>query len=140
MNLQLVTYPDQRLRQKATPLPDMTQDEFDDLVSGMFDVMYDHAGQGLAATQVGLPHSVFVVNNKGKAWTFIDPVILGYDKRTSEGEEGCLSIPGVVAPVERPGRFKIRYYDSYDAWKRGKATVQQHTGGMGRVVQHEYDH
>jgi peptide deformylase len=140
MNLKLVVYPDERLRQKATPLPDMPQDSFDHMISEMYETMYDHAGQGLAAPQIGFPHSVFVVNSGGRTLTVIDPELLEYGKRTFVAEEGCLSIPGVFAKVERPGKIKLRYFPSHDAWKRGKATVQQYEGPMGRVIQHEYDH
>lgn len=118
----------------------MTQDEFAKLVADLFEVMYDHAGQGFAAMQTGLPYSLFVINREGKTWVFINPEVLDYGRRTAVQEEGCLSIPGIVAPVVRPGNVKIRYFDSYDAWQRGKYTTQQYAGPLSRVIQHEYDH
>jgi peptide deformylase len=118
----------------------MTEDEFYRLVDEMFSLMYDHAGQGLAAPQVGLLYSLFVINSAGRTWTFIDPEILNYGTRVYTKEEGCLSIPGVVAPVSRPGKVKIKYYPDYKAWRNKRPTIQQYDGPMGRVVQHEYDH
>jgi peptide deformylase len=118
----------------------MAENEFYELVDEMFSVMYDHAGQGLAAPQVGLNHRLFVINSAGKTWTFIDPEVLNYGTRIRTEKEGCLSIPGVMAPVVRPGTVKIRYYPNYAAWRDKRHTVQQYAGVVGRIVQHEYDH
>jgi peptide deformylase len=118
----------------------MTQDEFDQLVADLFEVMYSHAGQGFAANQAGLFHQLFVINRAGKTWTFINPEVLEYGKRMSVADEACLSVPGILVPVIRPGTVKLKYFDSYDNLRRGKHTIQQYAGPMGRVVQHECDH
>jgi peptide deformylase len=118
----------------------MPQESYDNLVTSMFEVMYDNAGQGLAAPQVRLPYSLFIINSAGRKWVMIDPEVLCYGNRSLTKVEGCLSLPGVVASITRPNTVKIKYFDGYDAWKRGKHTTQQYAGPMGRVVQHEYDH
>src|ERR1700750_801793 len=82
----------------------------------MFELMYEHEGVGLAANQVDLPYRLFVANPEGNPdakeseGVFINP-LLSLARSLEEDEEGCLSIPGVRAPVTRNGKIKIQAYD-----------------------------
>ncbi len=114
--------------------------ELRDIVAQMFDLMYEHEGVGLAANQVDLPYRLFVANptgdsaNKDSEYAFINPV-LRRGKEQVEGEEGCLSIPGVLGPVVRNKRITIEAYDL-----SGEAFVGEVQGLFARIVQHETDH
>lgn len=106
----------------------------------MFELMYKNEGVGLAANQVDLPYRLFVANptgdpaDKDSEFAFINPVLRG-GKEQEEGEEGCLSIPGVLGPVVRNKRITIEAYDL-----SGEPFVGEVDGLFARVVQHEVDH
>lgn len=114
--------------------------ELRDMVSQMFELMYEHEGVGLAANQVDLPYRLFVANPTGDPnakdaeYAFINPVLKA-GKGQVEGEEGCLSIPGVLAPVVRKEKITIEAYDL-----RGEQFVGELDGLFARIVQHETDH
>jgi len=110
------------------------------MVAQMFDLMYQHEGIGLAANQVDLPYRMFVINVSGdpdiqeEERVFINPVLSG-GKGQTEGREGCLSFPGVQAPVVRSETIKIQAYDL------SGAEINEVRSDMdARVVQHETDH
>jgi peptide deformylase len=102
--------------------------------------MYEHEGVGLAANQVDLPYRLFVANVEGNRnakeleCVFINPVLSG-GRGQVEDEEGCLSIPGVRAPVTRNQTIKIQAYDL-----AGNEITGEVEGLMARIVQHETDH
>ena len=110
------------------------------IVAEMFDLMYDHDGVGLAANQVDLPYRLFVANPEGSAdareheGVFINPVLSG-GRGLDEDEEGCLSIPGIRAPVTRNTTIKIQAYDL-----EGNEIARDLKGLMARIAQHETDH
>lgn len=111
-----------------------------DMVEQMFTLMYKHEGVGLAANQVDLPYRLFIANpsgdpdNKEAEHVFINPVLKG-GKGHVEGEEGCLSIPGVLGPVVRKEKITIEAYDL-----QGQQFVGEVDGLFARIVQHETDH
>ena len=102
--------------------------------------MYEHKGCGLAANQVDLPYRLFVVNDSGdpalkdQEMVFVNPV-LSKHKGMDEGEEGCLSLPGIYAPVRRPERVTVCAYDL-----QGQPINLDASGHFARVLQHETDH
>ena len=106
----------------------------------MFDLMYEHEGVGLAANQVDLPYRLFVANPEGdpketdSEAVFINPVLSG-GRGLEEDEEGCLSIPGIRAPVTRNATIKIEAYDL-----DGNEITGELEGLMARIAQHETDH
>ena len=109
------------------------------MVREMFELMYDTRGIGLAANQVDLPLQLFVVNasgepGNGEELVFINPVI-DQPKGSEVSEEGCLSIPGVHADVNRPAQIHISAYDL-----EGNEIDMVADGLLARVIQHEYDH
>lgn len=113
--------------------------ELKDFVDDLIETMRLNEGVGLAATQVNVVKQVFVID-KGlidEAWevqAYINPEIL-----ESEGlenlEEGCLSIPGIRAEVERPPAIKVKYQNL-----DGKLIEEQLEGMLAKVFQHEFDH
>lgn len=113
--------------------------ELKDFVDNLIETMRLNEGVGLAATQVNVVKQVFVID-KGlidEAWevqAYINPEIL-----ESEGlenlEEGCLSIPGIRAEVERPPAIKVKYQNL-----NGKLIEEQLEGLLAKVFQHEVDH
>ena len=139
MSLQIIHYPHPTLRHPSKPLKRVDA-ELRKIVAEMFDLMYEHEGVGLAANQVDLPYRLFVCNAEGKReaqdaeCVFINPVLSG-GRGQAEDEEGCLSIPGLYAPVTRNETIKIQAYDL-----AGNEVVGELNGLMARIVQHETDH
>jgi peptide deformylase len=115
-------------------------DELRRIVREMFELMYDAKGIGLAANQVDLPYRLFVLNLAGdpaesaEEQVFINPV-LSQPKGSTEGEEGCLSLPGLYAQVRRPEQITINAYDL-----TGQEVELAAEGLLARAAQHETDH
>lgn len=114
---------------------------FDDglrtLVSDMFETMYDESGVGLAATQIDIHERVIVLDCGGEEpnpLALINPEIIHRDG-TFYWAEGCLSIPGVRADVERSETITIRYHDG-----DGTSQLLDATGLLSVCIQHEIDH
>ncbi len=139
MPLQVIHYPHPTLRHPSKPLRRVDA-ELRKIVDEMFDLMYEHEGVGLAANQVDLPYRLFVANPEGKReskdteYVFINPV-LSAGRGQEEDEEGCLSIPGVYAPVTRNTKIKVQAYDL-----SGNEIEADADGLMARILQHETDH
>jgi peptide deformylase len=139
--LRIINYPHPTLRRPSKPLKRVDA-ELHKLVREMFDLMYakEHRGVGLAANQVDLPYRLFVVNLssdpviKDEEHVFINPV-LSQPKGSDEQEEGCLSLPGLFAPVRRPEKVIINAYDL-----AGQELIYELDDLFARVVQHETDH
>jgi len=123
------------LRQKALPI-ERFDDELASLVETMFETMKQGKGVGLAATQVGLTQRLFVVHIEGdKPRVFINPEIYETSVDLSNFEEGCLSIPGVYAELDRPAEIGIQAMN-----ERGRRFTLGASGFLARVIQHELDH
>ncbi|MDZ4658217.1 MAG: peptide deformylase [Bythopirellula sp.] len=139
MSLEVIHYPHPTLRHVSKPLKRVDR-ELRDMIAQMFDLMYEHEGVGLAANQVDLPYRLFIANPTGDAkqkdseHVFINPVILG-GKGQVEGEEGCLSIPGLVAQVTRKETVQVEAYNL-----AGELFSGELNGLFARIVQHETDH
>ena len=139
MKLEIIHYPHPTLRHVSKPLKRVDA-ELRETISAMFELMYAHEGVGLAANQVDLPYRLFISNPEGRSdakhaeCVFINPVLVG-GKGTQEGDEGCLSIPGVSAPVDRKERITIQAYNL-----AGESIEAEVDGLLARIVQHEIDH
>ncbi|MCI0331750.1 MAG: peptide deformylase [Planctomycetes bacterium] len=139
MPLQVIHYPHPTLRHPSKPLKRVDA-ELRKIVEEMFELMYEHEGVGLAANQVDLPYRLFVANPEGDRdsketeCVFINPV-LSAGRGQEEDEEGCLSIPGVHAPVTRNTTIKVQAYDL-----SGNEITADAEGLMARILQHETDH
>jgi peptide deformylase len=138
-SLKIVQYPHPSLRHPARHLTSI--DRKVHLAAGrMLELMYENKGLGLAAPQIGLPYQLFVVNYAGNhelpdaEGVFINPVIL--ERRgTQEGEEGCLSFPGLFQKVRRAKTIKAQAYNL-----KGEAVEVELHDLQARLWQHEIDH
>ncbi len=138
MPLRIINYPHPTLRHRSKPLKRVDAD-VRRMVREMFDAMYEAKGIGLAANQVDLPYRLFIANLKsdpkeGEERVFINPV-LSNKRGLDEAEEGCLSLPGLYAPVKRPERVVINAYTL-----EGEEINEELDGLLARLVQHETDH
>jgi peptide deformylase len=124
-----------RRRAEAVPTPGP---ELDRLVADMFETMYDAHGIGLAAPQIGRSERLIVVDVKEDGSTpmaLLDPMVVEFGEATERVEEGCLSIPGVAASVERPITCVVRATDA-----QGQPVRLRADGMLARCLQHEIDH
>ncbi len=136
---QILTEPNSMLRQKSTPVQIVDKD-VQSLMDDMLETMYAAPGIGLAAIQVGVPKRIIVldINHKEgskKPMFFVNPEIIEKSKNNSTYEEGCLSVPGQFAEIERPDRCNVKYLDYYGQPKEIKAE-----GMLATCIQHEMDH
>ncbi|MGB9666251.1 MAG: peptide deformylase [Candidatus Cryosericum sp.] len=120
------------LRKKAKPIRKVTSDLVH-LASSMEEFMKP-TGVGLAAPQIGISEAFFIYDIGEGLHLVVNPQILER-KGSAVAEEGCLSIPGVYAPIERPDQITLSYLDH-----TGKRRVRKFTDFEARVIQHEYDH
>jgi|TARA_B110000027_G_C16060753_1_gene274383 peptide deformylase len=134
----ILTEPDPFLRQKSSEV-DKVDDEIRKLMDDMLDTMYEAPGIGLAAIQVGIPKRVIVIDiskeEKKIPLYFVNPKIIVRSKNNSTYEEGCLSVPGQFAEIDRPDRCHISYLDY-----NGKQQELKAEGLLATCIQHEMDH
>ena len=133
--LRVRKYGDPALRQRALPVGEMTP-ELRAIIADMTDTMYDEVGIGLAAPQVRISLRLIVLADEdGRGvHALLNPAII---ERGGEAtaEEGCLSIPGVFAPVARAAWVKVEAQDV-----NGRPLALNARGLRARVLQHEIDH
>ena len=111
-------------------------DRLKELISDMFDTMYDANGVGLAAPQVGILKQIFVVDiGDGKQYVAINPEITVVGEEVQTGEEGCLSVPGKEGVVTRPMHIKVKALD-----QNMKEYTLDASGFLARAFSHENDH
>lgn len=139
--LPIALYGDKILKKKAIRISKVDA-KILTLINDMFDTMHNADGMGLAANQVGSHKSIFIFDlssvkgfEKTKPMVFINPKIVEYSEDTRVLEEGCLSLPGIRAKVERPAGIKLLYQD-IDL----KEHLLEDDDLFARVIQHEYDH
>ena len=140
MYIELVKYPDVFLRSVSNDVPFPLDDKTSRLIKFMAKAMYQNYGIGLAAIQVGILKRLVVIDiSKGeeekKPIFLINPKIIHRSKKTSVYEEGCLSLPGQFAEIERPAECTLKYID-YD----GKEKELKADGLLATCIQHEVDH
>lgn len=141
-DLDVVPYPHPAIRWVAKPVPQVTS-LVRDVSHRMIELMHEYKGLGLAATQVGVPWRIFVINVNDKDIVFINPEVhLGRNKRDMNPKivaefEACLSLPGVQLEIPIP-RSKDVYVSALDI--DGKPFTVAGPGLLARVVQHENDH
>ncbi|MDC3957123.1 peptide deformylase [Polyangium jinanense] len=134
----ILHYPDPRLRQKAQPVERITP-ELERLIDDMAETMYAAPGVGLAATQIGEPHRIFIIDiaaedEPSNLMVFVNPEILS--KVGEEvGPEGCLSFPGVSEDIKRATEVRVRAQG-----RDGKTFELAADGLLAVAIQHENDH
>jgi len=136
---QILTEPNKILRQKSSNV-DQVDQEIQKLMDDMVETMYSAPGIGLAAIQVGVAKKIIVLdlapkNQPKNPMHFINPEIITKSENHSTYEEGCLSVPGQFAAINRPEKCHIKYLDYYGAQKEIKAE-----GMLATCIQHEIDH
>jgi len=134
--LDVLSFPDERLRTVAKPV-DNVNDEIKQLVADMFETMKDEKGIGLAATQVDRHVRVVVMDvseEQNEPRVFINPEITRKEGETIS-EEGCLSVPGNYAKVERAEAITVKALD-----ENGDEFELNAEGLLAICIQHELDH
>ncbi len=141
MPLEIVEYPNPLLKEKSQPVDSVTT-ETRQLISDMFETMYAAQGVGLASVQVGILEQILVIDvgkleneeTKPNPIALINPTI-----ETSEGtlvwEEGCLSVPELIAPIERSANVIVRALN-----QDGKEVKILGEQLLAVALQHEIDH
>jgi peptide deformylase len=135
----IVQHPDPRLRAICDPVT-----AFDaalaQLADDMLETMYAAPGRGLAGPQVGVLSRIFVMDIDWKTgapapMVFVNPRLVAVSEERGMIEEGCLSIPGVPCPVERPLALRL-------VWRGvdGAENERDFDGMHARAIQHELDH
>ncbi len=131
---QIRTLGDPVLREVARPVERFDRD-LGALSRRMIAIMRDAPGVGLAATQLGVVQRVIVYEVDDEPVTLVNPRIVSSSRDTELADEGCLSLPGVTVPVERPAAVRVRGRDL-----RGRRLEYEAEGLEARVIQHETDH
>lgn len=134
----ILRYGERVLHHRAEPVREVTN-TIQTLIDDMIETMYAAPGVGLAAPQVGVPLRIFVVDpSVGRTASdlvvMINPEFVSREGTQAE-DEGCLSVPGFSATVERPSRVVIRGLD-----REGRPQELEGIGLLARAFQHEIDH
>jgi len=146
----ILTEPNKLLREKSLAVKKVDED-LQKLMNDMLETMYAAPGIGLAAIQIGVPKRVIVLDiewrNKSESTNdekqvvkrnpmcFVNPEIITKSTNNSTYEEGCLSVPGQFAEIERPDKCHVKYLDYHGQAKEIKAE-----GMLATCIQHEIDH
>ncbi|CAJ0999603.1 Peptide deformylase [Sodalis praecaptivus] len=134
--LQVLHYPDERLRKVAKPVADVN-DAIRRIVDDMFETMYAEEGIGLAATQVDIHQRIIVIDvseNRDQRLVLINPELLEKSGETGI-DEGCLSIPDQRGFVPRAEKVKVRALD-----RDGNSFELEADDLLAICIQHEMDH
>jgi len=131
--------PNEILRQKSQNVS-VVDKELQTLMDDMLETMYAAPGIGLAAIQIGIPKRVIVLDlsrndDPKQPMFFINPEIIYKSESNTTYEEGCLSVPGQFAEIDRPDKCSIKYLDYH-----GEAKEIEAKGMFATCIQHEIDH
>ncbi len=134
--LEILHYPDPRLRTQAAPVTDVN-DDIRTLINDMAETMYAAPGIGLAATQINVHKQLIIIDiseSRDHLQVFINPEVMSKESEITT-EEGCLSVPGIYESVTRA---EIITYRALDA--QGKKIEEKVSGLLAVCIQHEIDH
>ena len=136
---QILTEPNKILREKSLSV-ETVDENLQKLMNDMLETMYAAPGIGLAAIQIGIPKRVIVLDIASKdgpknPMFFINPEIIEKSDNNLTYEEGCLSVPGPFAEIDRSDKCHVKYLDYYGQPKDIKAE-----GMLATCIQHEIDH
>ena len=139
MKRKILIEPDPILRKKCDLL-EKVDDDIRKFMREMLETMYGAPGIGLAAVQVGVLKRLVVIDiskeqEKKNPLFLINPEIVNQSSKTAVYEEGCLSLPGQFAEIERPAECLVKYIDYNGKQKKLKAD-----GLLATCIQHEVDH
>ncbi|QIZ78196.1 peptide deformylase [Ferrimonas lipolytica] len=133
---EVLRFPDERLRTVAQPVTDFGAD-LQLLIDDMFETMYEERGVGLAASQIDQHIQLIVMDlteDKSEPRVFINPKILEQSGHFIN-DEGCLSVPGIYAKVERAEKVTAEALD-----RNGKTFTVEADELLSICIQHEMDH
>ena len=134
--LPILRFPDPRLKKIAAPVTKI-DDSIRQLIADMAETMYEAPGIGLAATQVDVHKQIVVIDiseDRNQLLALINPRLENFQGQ-QEGEEGCLSVPGIYEKVQRAERVTVHYQDGDGAQRTLVAE-----GLLAVCIQHELDH
>ncbi|WP_404366298.1 peptide deformylase [Marinobacter sp.] len=137
MILEILEFPDPRLRTIARPVDSVT-DETRRLIDDMFETMYDAPGIGLAATQVNVHRQIVVIDlsdDRSEPLVLINPEVEVLEGDYQEMQEGCLSVPGFYEEVNRIDHVRVKAIG-----RDGEPFEMEVTGLLAVCIQHEMDH
>ncbi len=139
--LRIRVAPDPVLKTKAEPVSEVT-DAIRKQMDDMLETMYDDKGIGLAAPQVGISNRVIVMDvtqsekgEPGLPLYMVNPEVFWESDEQRTYTEGCLSVPGQYADVDRPEKIKVRFLDYH-----GKEKEIEADDLLATCIQHEIDH
>lgn len=135
--LNILKHPNPALRQKSkeVSVSDIKKPEIQKFIKALTHTMVVKDGIGLSAPQVGKLMRIIAINKKEGSFVLINPKIVRKSWKKNEGEEGCLSLPGIFGLVKRNSKIKVCFYD-----KTGEKIILKTDGLFARVIQHEFDH
>lgn len=135
--LEILEYPDKRLRTIAKPVTEVT-DKIRKIIDDMFETMYEAPGIGLAASQVNVHQRIVTMDlseDKDDPLVFINPEVTVLDGELESMQEGCLSVPGFYEDVTRVEHCLVKALD-----RNGKPFELEARGLLAVCIQHELDH
>ncbi len=134
--LQILTAPNDKLRMQAQSVEDFPA--IQSLIDDMLETLYDtEDGIGLAATQVGRTESIIIIDiseNRNEPLILVNPTIVSAQDK-AKGQEGCLSVPGYYADIERFSKIQVSAQD-----RNGNDLNFENDDFLAVVIQHEIDH
>jgi len=137
----IVLYGDPILREISAEVQPGAKLDISRLISDMFETMHKANGVGLSAVQIGIPLRLFIIEahieeeNFHFRGVFINPKIIQELGMDVKHPEGCLSVPGLAAMVERSEGIEMEWYD--EKWNKH---TEKFYGFAARIIQHEFDH
>ncbi|PCI60516.1 MAG: peptide deformylase [Gammaproteobacteria bacterium] len=135
--LTVLRFPDERLRTKATNVVEVN-DDIRTIVDNMLETMHQEKGVGLAATQVDIHQRIVVIDvseDGDQPVVLINPEIIQKSEEMVINEEGCLSVPGCYAKVDRHSTVTVKALD-----RHGKEFSLDGEELLAICIQHELDH
>lgn len=135
--LNVLRFPDERLRTVASKVTQVN-DDIRKITADMFETMYEENGVGLAATQVNIHQRIVVIDvsdDKTEPLVLINPEIIHKSGDIMVNEEGCLSVPGNYAKVDRNTEVEVKALDN-----NGEEFTLQASELLAICIQHEIDH
>lgn len=133
--MDILEHPNPALKQHASDVDPTADGTLASLVQSMAKAMYDAPGVGLAATQVGVQKRLIVLDVDDGLMALCNPRIVETTPEAETEDEGCLSLPGVYIPIERPVGCVCEALDL-----KGEPVRIAAEGLFARVLQHETDH
>ncbi len=133
VEFEILRYPNPELKKISEPVTEFN-DELREFINKLFTAMRASDGVGLAAPQVGVLKKIAVIEYEDKTYTLINPRVIE-EGGEQDGEEGCLSFPGIYANVKRPEWAKIEAQD-----ENGETKIYDVNGFTARAFLHEMDH